>query len=304
VPCVYKRGSNPYFPVKLHIAAADSLGVRSLATFVEVGGVRIAIDPSAALGPRRYGLPPHQLEELALSLARKRIKEMLGEADVVVFTHYHWDHYDPELPLEGKTVVVKDPEKHINRSQRARAKLLRCPYIAGDGKSIDLGPEELVVSPPLPHGPEGTKLGYVIAVKVGEVLYSSDVQGPVSGAAAEWMIEQDPKTIVMDGPPTYFLGYRFSRENRDAALRNLERIMGSTGVKEIVLDHHLLRDLDCEERFPVKETAKEYGVRVLTAAEHGGREGLHLEAWRRMLWKGEKSIGAAQVRRAYHGGEG
>jgi len=296
-------GSGTYFPVKFHIVAADSLGVRSLATFVEVGGVRIAIDPSAALGPRRYGLPPHRLEELALSLARKRIKEMLEEADVVVFTHYHWDHYDPHLPLEGKTVITKDPENFINRSQRARAKLLKYPYEVGDGRVIDIGPEDVVVSPPLPHGPEGTKLGYVIAVRVGDLLFSSDVQGPVSEAAAEWMVEQDPRVIVMDGPPTYFLGYRFSRESRDAALRNLERIMESTNVKEIVLDHHLTRDLKMADNFPVHGRAEECGVKITTAAEHRGSENLFLEAWRRMLWKGEKDIGPDPVRRAYYEGK-
>lgn len=36
--------------------ASESLGVRSLATFVEAGGLRILIDPGVALGPKRYGL--------------------------------------------------------------------------------------------------------------------------------------------------------------------------------------------------------------------------------------------------------
>ena len=46
--------------------SSDSLGVRSMATYVETKDCKILIDPSAALGPKRYGLPPHQkeLEEL------------------------------------------------------------------------------------------------------------------------------------------------------------------------------------------------------------------------------------------------
>jgi len=290
--------------VKFNIVAADSMGVRSLASFIDAGGTRIAIDPCAALGPRRYGLPPHHLEEAALAIAKERINELVKEAEVVVFTHYHWDHYCPDLPLAGKTVIVKDPDNSINRSQRMRAKLLKHPYRVGDGKTMNIGGEDVVFSPPLPHGPEGTKLGYVIAVGVGDIVFSSDVQGPVSETAARWIISQNPKIIVMDGPPTYFLGYRFSRENRDAALGNLERIMETTDVEEIVLDHHVVRDLKMRENFPVHERAEEYGVQVKTAAEHEERENLFLEAWRRMLWKDEKNIGIDSIRRAYYGGEG
>src|SRR4030095_12254168 len=38
--------------------AAESLGVRSMATYVEVGGTGILIDPGATLAPARFGLPP------------------------------------------------------------------------------------------------------------------------------------------------------------------------------------------------------------------------------------------------------
>jgi len=286
--------------VKFRILAADSLGVRSLATVVDVGGIRIAIDPSAALGPRRYGLPPHEREEEALSLASKRINEEVRNADIVIFTHYHWDHYNPDLDLSGKTIYAKDPKNFINKSQQRRAALLKYNATPADGKTVDIGPEEIVFSPPLPHGPDGTKLGYVVAVKIGDLLFSSDIQGPVSRTAAEWIVEQDPKIIIMDGPPTYFLGYRFSAESRDAALQNLERIMEKTGVKEIILDHHLTRDLKREETFPIYDRAGDYGVRISTAAEHHGFKNLLLEAWRKQLWKGEKEVGADILRRVYN----
>ena len=47
--------------------ASDSLGVRSMATYVETKDCKIVIDPSAALGPKRYGLPPAKEEQEALS---------------------------------------------------------------------------------------------------------------------------------------------------------------------------------------------------------------------------------------------
>src|SRR2546421_637024 len=42
--------------------AAESLGVRSMATYVEAGDLRILIDPGATLPPTRWGLPPAQAE--------------------------------------------------------------------------------------------------------------------------------------------------------------------------------------------------------------------------------------------------
>ena len=43
--------------------AADSLGARSMATFVETRDVSVLVDPSVRLAPVRYDLPPHPLEE-------------------------------------------------------------------------------------------------------------------------------------------------------------------------------------------------------------------------------------------------
>src|SRR5256885_8843455 len=42
--------------------AAESLGVRSMATYVEVGDLGILIDPGATLAPTRWGLPPAEAE--------------------------------------------------------------------------------------------------------------------------------------------------------------------------------------------------------------------------------------------------
>jgi len=40
----------------------DSLGARSMATYVETRDVKIFIDPGVSLAPSRYGLPPHEVE--------------------------------------------------------------------------------------------------------------------------------------------------------------------------------------------------------------------------------------------------
>jgi len=42
--------------------AFDSMGTRSMATFVRTGDTSLVIDPGVALAPARYGLPPHKKE--------------------------------------------------------------------------------------------------------------------------------------------------------------------------------------------------------------------------------------------------
>ena len=52
--------------MKIIPIASDSLGVRSMATYIETKDCKILIDPSAALSPKRYGLPAHDKELDAL----------------------------------------------------------------------------------------------------------------------------------------------------------------------------------------------------------------------------------------------
>jgi predicted metallo-beta-lactamase superfamily hydrolase len=61
--------------MKIIPIASDSLGVRSMATYVETKDCKILIDPSAALGPKRYGLPPSIIEIEALKKIKKKINE-------------------------------------------------------------------------------------------------------------------------------------------------------------------------------------------------------------------------------------
>ncbi len=286
---------------RFKILAADSLGVRSMATLVECCGARVLIDPSAALGPRRYGLPPHEVEELALRLALERIDRALEGADYVVFTHYHWDHYRPEAQLSEKTVYIKDPKNNINVSQRKRAALITKRKglnlrVADGAKASDI---DMEFSPALPHGPDGTKLGYVIGVRIGDLIFTSDVEGPVSDGATRWIIEMNPKVLIIDGPLTYMLGYRFSQESLDRAIENIMKIAEKTDVELIVAEHHLVRDLNAEKNFPVRERLKELGIRYGNAAEAQNIEPLLLEPWRRMLWKGEKEVSPNILRRVY-----
>ena len=56
--------------------ADESLGVRSMAVYVETSTIRVLLDAGVSLAPKRYGLLPHPAEFEALKEARGRLAEM------------------------------------------------------------------------------------------------------------------------------------------------------------------------------------------------------------------------------------
>jgi len=113
------------------------------------------------------------------------------------------------------------------------------------------------------------------------VLHASDVQGPVTKSAKEYIISQSPDLLIMDGPPTIFLGWKFSMNNLQDAADNLVEIKEKLDC-DIILDHHLLRDLNYKKIFP--QPYQVGGKKVKTFAEYLGKENNVLEAHRKELW--------------------
>ncbi|WP_297057278.1 MBL fold metallo-hydrolase [Thermosulfurimonas sp.] len=278
--------------MRVEILAAESLGVRSMAVEVECSGVRILIDPGAALGPRRYGLPPDRLELERLSRARSLIRERLRGAELVVITHYHFDHYLPDWAedLRGKRVFLKDPVRNINRNQAHRAaefleRLIRSGvhWEVAEGRRIKLPGGEILFSGPFFHGPD-PRFGCVISVVVragGQVfVHTSDVSGPVRPEVVHFLLEQQPDLLLVDGPSTY-LGPRFGLRALEMARENLLRIIRDLGPGVLILDHHLLRDLSWRRwAGPLFEAAEARGTRLLSGAEFSGKPETLLEAER------------------------
>ena len=275
--------------------ASDSLGVRSMATYIETKDCKIFIDPSAALGPKRYGLPPCQKELEALFNAKQRIAEIAEKCDILTISHYHYDHYDPnDVFYNGKKVFVKDITKNINKSQKQRGTDFKeiaeniCELDYCDDSKHQIGSTKIVFSPPFFHGPENVRLGYVLMTTIDDgekkILHSSDVQGPVTKNAKEYILDQKPDLLIMDGPPTIFLGWKFSQQSLQDASDNLVEII-ETLKCDVILDHHLLRDLRYKDVFTEPyNLGKE---KVKTFAEYLGEENNTLEAHRKELWKGE-----------------
>ncbi len=275
--------------------AADSLGVRSMATFVEVGHTGILLDPGATLAPARFGLPPASEEWEALRRANDRISAYATRADLVFVSHYHEDHFrsDP-ASYAGRRVLAKDPRRMVQGLQARRgAELWRtlagtARVDAADGASRREGPLRLEVSPPLAHGLEGTALGYLVALTIVDhaererFVFASDVQGPLSPVVAAYLERQQPTLLYLSGPPAY-IEHALGVDGIDRGIGHLLRIIEATGCR-VIMDHHAVRDRRWPERFaPLFDSG-----RVTTAAGYLGLSETPLEARRRELWGGAR----------------
>jgi predicted metallo-beta-lactamase superfamily hydrolase len=281
--------------------AAESMGSRSMATFVETGDIKLLIDPGANIGSFRYGLSPHPLEAWCMKKHRERIRLYAASADVIVITHYHFDHFIPDLAdmYQRKILLVKDPNKNINLQQRKRAfaflkSLNKRPsevrYM--DGKKYDFDQTHLIFSHPLPHGENDLK-GHIIELVVQKeerkFLFSSDVQGPSHDASLEFILEQNPDTLYLDGPITYLQESQDSQKSLDRILQRLYTIIEKTKLVSMIIDHHLLRDIDWQEKIdPLYKIASGKSIAIQTAAEYRGEENNLLEARRNQLYENDQ----------------
>lgn len=292
--------------MKIIPLAFDSFGTRGMATFLDLsalGGKKIFIDPACALAPSRYNLPPHPKE-----LARKEehwqaIVEYAAAADIIIITHYHYDHYNPELPhlFEDKIVIIKNPKENINESQKERARIfltkitgLAKEIIIGDGQRFEFDGVEIIISDAVHHG-VSRKLGMVIEVCIKSVqngqkfLFTSDVQGITLDEQLNFILEQNPDIIFADGPMTYLLNYRFRSDDLVHSIKNIIRIINETKVRKFILDHHFLRDPNYKKYLDAIFATDLGKTEILTAAEFAGKENELLEACRQELYRSEKS---------------
>lgn len=271
--------------------AADSLGVRSMATLVVAGGTRVLIDPGAALAATRHGAPPSPEERAALDAATERIIGALCLADAVVVTHYHEDHANL-LPyvLSSSAILVKQPGSPGER--RAAAELLPAPVRSRHAYTECLRSKErirnvtLEFSPPFSHGKPGGCATTVAAVAVtapqGRFVFASDAQGLLEPEALAWVAAHRPDLVYVSGIPTYRVG--LAADNPDAAwnagdvaasAEQLHRLLQATGC-QVILDHHLVR----EPHYRRSHAALFAGGRVRTAAGFLGTPERLLEAQR------------------------
>ncbi|MCE5214335.1 MAG: MBL fold metallo-hydrolase [Methanobacterium sp.] len=290
--------------MKITPLAFESLGVRSMATYIETDQ-RILVDPSTSLGPKRFGLPPWKTEFDALYQTRADIQEHAHSADIVTISHYHHDHYTPfsldrfldsnpkyaEEIYRNKKLFIKNPESQINKSQQQRAKKLlkdlkdiNSDISFCDGNSYQVGDTELTFSNPLPHGPKNSKLGFVVGLtihyKEETLMHASDVQGPIYDKTKDYILKENPDILILSGPPIYLLGFALSKEEIEKARANLTELCNE--IPQVVVDHHLLRDFRGFDF--IKSVQENTDNQITVASQLIGKEPNLLEARRKEFY--------------------
>jgi len=289
--------------------AFESLGVRSMCTFVETPDIKILVDAGVALGPR-FRLLPHPREYEALESCRQSIRKHAKMVDIVTVSHYHHDHFTPSFidttwlassPREaagiyrGKTLMVKDARSSTNVSQRRRGWIFQSfcrkigsKIIVADNKSFEYGSTRLRFSRPLPHGEDSGELGFVLATVIESdserLIHASDIQGPMSDASLQFILSEKPSAVIVGGPPSYLAGVKVAEDSIRRGMENLEAI--ARKVPLVIADHHLLRSEDsARELSAMSASTRPLGGSLMNAAEYIGREPQFLEARRRTLYK-------------------
>jgi hypothetical protein len=291
--------------------AAESLGVRSMCTYVETPDVKILLDAGVSLCPTRFRLPPHPIEFKAIIESRRKIAEAAEKAEIVTVSHYHFDHHTPSYEdwlcnwtaatetarqiYEGKVVLTKNPTDKINYSQRRRGWIFQKTggkyaekLKVADGKTFNFGKATKVrFSEPVFHGPEDSFLGWVLMTVIeyqGEkFMFAPDIQGPMSTQTLKIITGEKPQSLMIGGPPLYLAQFKVENEQIQAGLNNLEKVVEATRC--IILEHHILRDENWREKTKqIFDKAYKTGCKVLTAAEFLGEENAFLEAMRRRLF--------------------
>jgi predicted metallo-beta-lactamase superfamily hydrolase len=158
-----------------------------------------------------------------------------------------------------------------------------------DGRRIEFGNTVLRFSKPVFHGVEYDRLGWVSStiVEYGgrKLIHTSDVQGAAIDDYADWVIKENPNILIMDGPPTYLLGYIVNKFNFNRTTENACRIIRECDKTELIIyDHHVMRDPLFRKRVgKVYKVAEANQRRVLSAAEYLGKEIMALKAGKKRL---------------------
>lgn len=122
----------------------DSMGAKSFSISVNTSEGPVIIDPGAAVMQPSYPLPARKKIELRRK-AMKVIEAKLNEARAVIITHYHYDHHflpsDKDLSrrdlLLGRILILKNPNKYINRSQWERARIFISEILRISNSSLE-----------------------------------------------------------------------------------------------------------------------------------------------------------------------
>lgn len=130
----------PNHKFEINPICAESLGVRSFCIQIKTPDISIILDPGCALGLRGKYKIPHPLEFQNLYFFTKKILEVAKDCKYLFISHYHHDHYKPNLEdnfliysnkdifkdlYESKKIFAKDIKKNINYNQKERGEAFK-----------------------------------------------------------------------------------------------------------------------------------------------------------------------------------
>src|SRR2546426_7428911 len=102
-------------------------------------------------------------------------------------------------------------------------------------------------------------------------VHTADVQGPPLKEQLAFLLDSDPTVLYVDGPMTH-MPENYPEEMTKRSIANLTRILRTTGIRTLILDHHPLRDRAWRERMaPVLAAGEAPDGRGGTAAEFLGK---------------------------------
>jgi predicted metallo-beta-lactamase superfamily hydrolase len=162
--------------MKIIPIAFDSLGTRAMATYIETETLKILIDPSVRLAPLRFNLSPHPLEEKRKDEHWQDIVNYAKNCDILIITHYHYDHYNPDVPelFKDKIAIIKHPTENINESQKECATVFLDkirPLVKkieiGDSNKFTFKGVKIICSQPVFHG-TSYHLGFVFETLIDD----------------------------------------------------------------------------------------------------------------------------------------
>jgi uncharacterized protein len=277
--------------------AADSMGVRSMATYVETRDAGILIDPGADLAERRQGLPPHPLETDRLRKSVERISLFVKSARIIVITQWDPEHIRFQAPewMRGRRLLVKNPNLCLSPERRTQAfeflKTVRnaCEEIVfADGGTFACGATRIAFSdfaPAHPADPREASIPLVVSEGDEAFAFSSDTLGVYPDPTALFLASAKPTVLYLDGPETDSAGRTVRRPASAPLIRRMRRLIAECGARRVLVDHHMTRDPDWRRRAePLFQAAVERGMVVQTAAEYRGEENLELESRRKTLY--------------------
>jgi hypothetical protein len=259
-----------------------------MATYVETPDVKVVIDPGVSLAGLKSGYPPHPIELERESEHWAEIKRYATGSDILIVTHYHYDHYNPSEPdlFHGKILFIKHPTQYINKSQADRAKefldrIKGIPKVLEyvDGRDFKFGGTTIRFSQSVPHG-NIDRLGYVTQVSITDgsfrIVHTSDIEGGNLPCQRDFILKEDPNLLIFDGPMTYPF---------QDILPNMIRILKETQVEDFIVDHHYVRKTKWREKIQrAVQEGDRLGKRIRCAAEYLGVEPDFLEVRRKELY--------------------